>query len=120
MNIICIEDNEMDKCLIEKKVKEVCPQCDFKKYRYLNDFLKSSHPYDLVITDLMLPDEYGPDVLIKIRNVTGKPIIVISGVGGHIIPIPMLKTIKNAGATIFLSKNQNGFNRLPEAIKSFL
>ncbi len=120
MNIICIEDNEMDKYLIEKKVKQACPQCNFKKYRYLNDFLKSREPYDLVITDLMLRDEYGPEVLMKIRHVTGKPIIVISGVGGHLLPLPMLNTIKNAGATIFLSKNQDGFNRLPEAIRSFL
>lgn len=120
MKIACIEDNEMDLALIKKAINKTLSDVDIINFRYLNDFIETEKPYDLVITDLRLPDSYGPEVIERIRKISGKPIIVLSGVGGHEIPDRIIEVVKNSGATIFLSKNKNGFDDLPIAIKNLI
>lgn len=120
MNIVCIDNNEGDLYLTREAIRKYFPTAQVSDFRYLHDFLKGNKNYDLVITDLGLPDAYGPDVIHRIREVTGKPIIVYSGVGGNAIPENILKAIKNSGATVFLSKNQNGLKQLPIIIQQFI
>lgn len=117
MKIACIEDDEADAFLIQKFMPA---EMEITHYRYLNDFLESDIPYDLILTDLRLPDAYGPEVIRKIRQISGKPIIVLSGVGGQDMPGKIIETIKNSGATIFLSKHKQGFEQLPMVLKHFL
>jgi CheY-like chemotaxis protein len=120
VNIAIIDDNEADLFLIDEVLSHKDYDFQIKYYRYLNDFLQSCNQYDLIITDLCLPDVYGPDVVQRIRQVTGKPIIVLSGVGGTHMPEKIARVIHNSGATIFLSKNYNGIQELSNAIQQFL
>lgn len=119
MKIACIEDNNEDLILIKKTLSGISPSSEVYSYRYLNDFLQSEYPYDLVITDLALPDAYGPDAVKRIRKVTGKPIIVFSGIGGKKASIEILKSLKKSGATLFLSKNKNGYELLADSLHQF-
>ncbi len=120
MNIVIIDDNDADSFLIEEQLKTNFPCANVTYFRYLNDFLQSNTRYDFVVTDLGLPDAYGPDVIQRIRQVTGKPIIVLSGVGGADMPISISRTIHNSGATIFLSKSHQGIEKLPDALRQFI
>jgi DNA-binding NarL/FixJ family response regulator len=120
MKIASIEDNQADFVRIKDVIKTYFPMSDFVHYTYLADFINADNCYDLIITDLRLPDQYGPEVVKQIRKLTGKPIIVLTGVGGTELPEKILISMRQAGATIFLSKHKNGFESLPEAIKSFL
>ncbi len=120
MKIAFIEDDNADVIRIKELITKSFPKSNLVYFIYLADFLRTDESYDLVLTDLRLPDEYGPSVISRIRQVTGKPIIVLSGVGGAELPKAILTTLDQAGATIFLSKYQDGFERLTDAIKSFL
>lgn len=120
MNIVIIDDNDADSFLIKETLTEEFSDLNITCYRYLNDFLQSNSPYDFVVTDLGLPDAYGPDVIGRIRQVTGKPIIVLSGVGGADMPISISRAIRDSGATIFLSKSHHGIEKLPDALRQFI
>lgn len=119
MNIVIIDDNDVDSFLVEEKLAQEFPNANVTYFRYLNDFLQSNARYDFVVTDLGLPDAYGPDVIQRIRQVTGKPIIVLSGVGGADIPLSISRVIHSSGATIFLSKSHHGIEKLPDALRQF-
>lgn len=119
MRISYIEDNDGDLFLIKKLIQNSFPSSVFTHFRFLNDFLQSDKPYDLVITDLCLPDCYGPEVLTRIRKITGKPVIVLTGVGGRKVPDNIRQVINQAGATVFLTKHEEDIQSLPQAIKQF-
>lgn len=120
MNIIVLDDSDSDSFLINEKITAEFPSAHVEYFRYLNDFLQSNTSYDFIISDLCLPDAYGPEVIKRIRQVTGKPIIVLSGVGGSHMPASIARTIHNSGATVFLSKNYEGIENLPNAIRQFI
>ena len=120
MEIIYLEDDKKDFLLLEEIIQKELPEAKLKQYRYLIDFLNSNEPYDVIITDLGLPDAYGPEVLKRIREVTGKPIIVLSGVGGHDMPDKIQEVVQGLGATIFLSKHKQGFEKIPQALSQFI
>ncbi len=116
INIVCLEDSQADFFFFKRVLKSV-PECRCQHYTHLNDFLEKAEPYDLIVVDLSLPDGYGPEIIQKIRKITGKPIIVLSGVGGENTPHKIKQMLKNAGATFFLSKSEEGYGELPNLIK---
>ena len=120
MKICFIEDNDADYFLIKNIIKENFHDLFIKRYYYLNDFLNSKNNYDLILADLGLPDAYGPIVLKKIREITNKPIIVLSSVGGKNISNSILDTIMNEGATIFLSKQKDEITSIIKILKKFI
>jgi len=66
--------------------------------------LVNQHPYDLVITDLIMPNKEGMGVLIDIKqSFPSLKVIVISG-GGRISPESYLGDAKTLGADGTLAK----------------
>lgn len=62
------------------------------------------HPPDLVITDVVMPDVDGFEVLLKLRLLApGTGVLVMSG-GGRIAPDLYLETARRMGAKAVLSK----------------
>lgn len=119
MIIACIEDHKGDLFLIDWYLKQIIPQITIHSYPYLNDFLKTDKPYDLIVTDLTLPDCYGPEIITKIRKITKKPIIVFSGIGGRDVPHDIIHSLKHSGATLFVSKSDDGYALLAQSLHQF-
>jgi DNA-binding response OmpR family regulator len=115
MRIIYIEDNKLDFDTFAEVFSD-SKDFDIVHYEYLEDFLNRQEYYDVVVTDLFLPDAYGPEVLQEIRKVTDKPIIALSGVGGLSPPLRIRKAIEKSGATFFASKNKNSLSSIKEII----
>ena len=64
----------------------------------------AEHSYDLVITDLIMPEKEGLETIADIRrNVDNMPIIAISG-GGRAGPSDYLETARFIGADATLAK----------------
>ena len=63
-----------------------------------------SDPPDLVITDIMMPEADGLEVVMAIQNGGSRiPVIAISG-GGHTLPVDFLPVARNFGAQRVLYK----------------
>ncbi len=61
-------------------------------------------PVDLVITDIIMPDVEGIELILHLRrDYPGLPILAISG-GGRISPADYLKSARCCGATNILAK----------------
>ncbi len=61
-------------------------------------------PFDLVITDLIMPEKEGLETIIEIRSVrSAVPVIAMSG-GGRIGPTDYLETARYIGASATLAK----------------
>lgn len=118
MKIICLENDLSDQVLIKQQVHKFYPNAEITFIRFLYDFTKTLPDYDVVITDLTLPDSYGPEIILKIRGITTKPIIVLSGVGGRFIPNEIITAIEKSGATIFLPKGLQGYDGLSAALSA--
>jgi len=120
MKIICIEDSGADLYLIEHELKKIFPDAEIFSFHYFHDFLNAKVEHDLVITDLAMPDMYGPKIIKKIREVSDKPIIVFSGVGGKKTVQEISNNLKESGADLFLSKNEDGYALLARSLNQFL
>lgn len=120
MDVAYLEDNDGDFDLLKNILAKELPEIYLKRHRYFYDFIKTQENYDVIITDLSLPDAYGPTVITKIRKITGKPIIVLSGIGGDDLPQAITKIIRNAGATMHISKHNEGYKKLPTLLKQLI
>ena len=61
-------------------------------------------PFDLVITDLIMPEKEGLETIVEIRTVRRSvPVIAMSG-GGRIGPTDYLETARHIGASATLAK----------------
>lgn len=87
MKILVIEDNKIDQDIIKMSIKFATNQNKFKTTPEV-DYVTNIHDaleylsyssYDVIITDLTLPDSKGTPTISTLRNSTEKPIIIISG-----------------------------------------
>ena len=77
------------------------------------------NPFDLVVTDIVIPDKEGIEIIIELnRDYPGIKIIAISG-GGKIGPESYLEMAKSLGASITLEK-PFGQSDLIDAVKELL
>ncbi|NJN52843.1 MAG: response regulator [Gammaproteobacteria bacterium] len=68
----------------------------------VNQFKRAE--FDLVITDLIMPEKEGLETIAELRNLRGKvPVIAMSG-GGRIGPTDYLETARFIGANATLAK----------------
>ncbi len=66
--------------------------------------LQQKHPFDLVITDIIMPNKEGIGTIIELRkDYPNLKIIAISG-GGRVVPNEYLDYAKKLGAHLTLSK----------------
>jgi DNA-binding response OmpR family regulator len=60
-------------------------------------------PFDLVITDIVMPEKEGLEIIITIRKSRNMPIIAVSG-GGKNLPMNYLKAAEKFGADFSFTK----------------
>ena len=115
IKILLIEDNPGDAYLIEEMLEEFADFFyELKHVETLNEALSilKEQPFDVILTDLSLPDSDGVDTFLKIYNKNPLiPIIILSGLNDEAI---RSYAVKN-GAYAFLLKGQTE-GRLLECI----
>lgn len=102
--VLVIEDDELAResvtLMLEEHGYEVAMAGDGDVGLQMFD----AEPYDLVVTDLVMPAVNGMDVLTKIKQEHPETrVIVISG-GGRLTPVSYLDVAKKLGADDVLSK----------------
>lgn len=118
INILLIEDNPGDARLIQEMLGEARP-ASFSVERVDRlasgiDHLQRNHEFDVVLTDLGLPDSQGWDTFAQVRaTVPDVPIIVLTGLDDE---STALKAIAE-GAQDYLVKGQVQGYLLPRAIR---
>ena len=116
MKILLIEDDRTLACLIEKSLKQYAYKvtiCHSAK-EALKNGLEFNH--DLIILDLLFPDERGEDFVVKLRKKKSRiPILVLSALSEVESKIDLLKL----GADDYMTKPFNGKELLAriEALK---
>jgi CheY-like chemotaxis protein len=102
--ILLIEDDE----IVREMFIAMLENEGYVLYGAVNGFnglaLYNSLHFDLIITDIIMPEKEGIETIFEIRKNNKKiPIIAISG-GGRINPGSYLKIAKNLGADYVFSK----------------
>ncbi|MEJ5224465.1 MAG: response regulator, partial [Anaerolineales bacterium] len=122
MHILYLEDNPLDANLTQFSLNRAFDNLQLDIYHRLSDALgkleQSPAPhYDLVLTDLNLPDGSGLDLLSHIRS-QGLPYAVIV-VTGQMDEGTILSALK-AGANDYIIKREDYLERLPATIENTL
>ena len=107
IHILLIEDNLADAKLFEKKLLNIqCPYLfDITQTKKLAEAstLLTTAIFDIIITDLSLPDGRGVEIVEKIRNISSTiPLIVSTGLNDN----EVCQAALHAGAHDFLVKDE--------------
>lgn len=124
MIILAIEDNKTDRKILEKAIKhaEATKQIVGKiKIDFVDNVsgatkLLTENRYDLIITDLRLPDSEGLETIQKIRAITKKPILIISGSYEKRI----LEIALQEGAAKYIRKGENWTTTIASTIRAVI
>ncbi|MDG4552818.1 MAG: EAL domain-containing protein [Candidatus Competibacter sp.] len=121
LRVLYVEDAETDAELARRALTHLTPRCVLDVAASLQDGLErlSAAPtgYDLVLTDLRLPDGNGLDLLTHVRE-RGLPlaVVILTGSGDQESVIAALK----AGADDYLVKTGDYLERLPKTLAAAL
>lgn len=122
LTFLVIEDTKTDILVIQKAferleklggINGVLPEVDYVKT--MHDALEhlTAKSYDLIITDLRLPDAGGLDIIKAIRSATDKPVVIISG--SYLTDV--LDAALQRGAARYLKKGDSWVTQLPEVLR---
>ncbi len=115
MDILFIEDNDTDAALIEKALSAAPSPIHLHRVTTIRQAIQALQsgnppPYDLVLSDLHLPDGGPLSLLDYIRELDlPLPVVVITGQGDEETAISILK----AGADDYILKRDDFLSRLP-------
>jgi PAS domain S-box-containing protein len=121
MHILYVEDDPFDADLTRRALQRTAPHFDLSLARsYTEALLKLSTlplSFDLLLTDLRLPDGTGFSLLSHVReNKLPLAVVVITGQGDEEIAVSALK----AGANDYLVKRQNYLDHLASTLENAL
>jgi len=113
-----LEDNEGDNILLRKTLKDMA---DIQHFYSFQEMQNAPKDFDLIITDLGLPDVYGTETLIALRDKFGQiPILALTGLGGAFITGDEVRAMMDAGADNVVSKDLIRDRRMITLIKQLL
>ncbi len=120
MRVLYVEDDPFDADLTRRELSKSAPDVDLQIARTQKEalqWLKDNPPYDLVLTDLRLPDGGGFALLAHIRE-RGLPmaVVVITGQGDEETAVSVLK----AGADDYVVKRENYLSSLAMTLEATL
>ncbi len=120
MKLLYVEDDPFDADLTRRALSKVAPGAILDIARTQSEalqFLRGDHDYDLMLTDLRLPDGSGFELLAYVReNRLPMAVVVITGQGDEEIAVSVLK----AGADDYLIKGQDYLEHLSLTLESAL
>ena len=121
MNILYVEDNPVDADLLIRKFARTVPGWNIdwvdtlaRAYTKLEQWTPEQAVYDIVLTDMRLPDGNGISLLsfLHERGIA-LPTVVLTGLGNEETVVTALKT----GATDYVVKREDYLTRLPSVME---
>lgn len=124
MKILAIEDNKTDKLVIQKSIEIANRNKKFKTEAEvffattMHDALEmlAAHEFDVIVSDLRLPDSEGLKTIEAIRNATKKPLIIISGI---YLKDVMRKAVEG-GVSRYIMKGQSWTTEIAKTINKVI
>lgn len=79
--VLIIDDDAFDRILFQRRLLDVAPDWSIHEAPDLTTGLRrlGQVPFDLVVTDLALPEADGVDVISALRSVGAEQVVVLSG-----------------------------------------
>ncbi len=122
MNILYVEDDSVDVELARRALRQadagvqvISASTVAEALAALTHNRTSAAQFDLVLTDLRLPDGSGLDILYAIRHAQlPLPVVVLTGQGDEDVAISAIK----AGADDYITKRGAYHRRLPEIVQA--
>ncbi|MFA5182840.1 MAG: response regulator [Syntrophales bacterium] len=118
--ILLIDDDEQFRMLLRKMLEKA----GYNDIEEANDGsmgvkLFRQHPFDLVITDLIMPDKEGIETIIELTGENPQIKIIAMSGGGRVGPQDYLETAKRLGASRTLAKPFN-YSELVDTVHELL
>lgn len=120
MRILYVEDNPRDADLVRRALarSEDPPQLDIATtLAEAREALHAQAPYDVLLTDLNLPDGHGIDLVLELRaRALPLAVVALTGQGDELVVLSVLK----AGADDYLAKADGFEARVPRTLAAAL
>ncbi|WP_169197820.1 EAL domain-containing protein [Aromatoleum buckelii] len=121
MRVLYIEDSEADADLARRRLAQRAPEIALEVVttlqRGLSRLAAQPPPFDVVLSDLHLPDGTGLDLLAHVRmNHLPVAVVVLTGAGNHEAAMAALK----AGADAYQVKRDDYLDQLPATLRGAL
>ncbi len=124
MRILYVEDNPGDADLLERQFRKSAPHIEVERASTCHEALDKLQvclpdhcKYDLILTDMHLPDGNGISLLPIIhQKELNLPVVVLTGMGSEESVVAALK----AGAVDYVIKRDDYLSRLPETLERAL
>src|SRR5882724_798310 len=118
LNILTVEDNPADLYFLQAMLKSgplsIANLYSTDRVKEAKDLL-ISHPIDIILLDLSLPDSFGIETFLEIRNLVEEhiPVIILTGLADTGMALEAIKD----GAQDYLVKGEFNENLLSKAIQ---
>ncbi len=117
IRVLLIEDNPGDARLIRELLREAGADFDLQWEGKLSDGIRrlttGGESFDALLLDLSLPDSEGFDTLVRIKEVSKIPIVLLTGINDEALAVATVR----AGAQDYLVKGQINGHLLARAIR---
>ncbi len=118
--ILLIDDDDQFRMLLRKMLEKA----GYNDIEEANDGsigvkLFRQHPFDLVITDIIMPDKEGIETIIELTGDYPQIKIIAMSGGGRVCPQDYLETAKRLGASRTLAKPFN-YSELVDTVHELL
>lgn len=122
MNILYVEDDSVDVELARRALRQADADAQVVSASTVEEAMAAlthnrepAEQFDLVLTDLRLPDGSGLDILYAIRHAQlPLPVVVLTGQGDEDVAISAIK----AGADDYITKRGDYHRRLPDIVRA--
>ena len=118
MNVLYVEDDTVDQELARRELHRAMPDLHLAAAHTIAEALSTLQQgaaFDVVLTDLRLPDGSGLDILHAIRhNQLPIAVVVLTGQGDEDIAVSAIK----AGADDYVTKRSGFYERLPDIFRA--
>jgi CheY-like chemotaxis protein len=106
LKILITEDDDVQISLLQDILSETPHQAAYFNRAQLALDHFSEHPtaYDLVITDILMPDMDGLEFIRSIRKISPKILVIAASAGGQLDSDFYLKLARDFGAAMILEK----------------
>lgn len=113
--LLLLEDDDGDAILVQEHVSAQLPLWSVERVSRLSDACKSleRQRFDVILTDLSLPDARGLDAVVRLRAAADAPMVVLSGAEDERLAVEALR----AGAQDFIGKSTVETVTLSRAIR---
>ncbi|MDQ5984421.1 MAG: Response regulator receiver protein CpdR [Syntrophus sp. SKADARSKE-3] len=117
--VLVVDDDDQFRGMLVKLLQKAGYDVAGAENGRVAEAIQQENPFDLIITDIIMPDKEGIETIIGIRKSYPQTMIIAMSGGGRVGPTPYLESARSLGAQMTFSKPFKT-SEILEAVRSLL